>query len=81
MPQRTPTIKMNVDEWSESFQKALDSKNLSEIQALIGTLPTLDSQDQMKQILLQTMDAEMVLHEIRVHLLEKREKLISDWCT
>ena len=66
---------VDVKIWSESFQKAIDSKNPEEIKKLISSLPTFDSVNQMRHVLCQTVDAEAVLLEIRQKLLYEREKL------
>ena len=70
-------VDVNVENWSKCFQKAIDSKNPDEIKKLIRLLPFFEYQDQMRYVLFQTIDAEVVLLEIRQKLLEEREKLNS----
>lgn len=71
------TNDVNAEDWSESFQNAIDSKNPEEIKKLIRLLPAFDSEEQMRHALCQTVDAEAVLLEIRRNLVQEQEKLRS----
>ncbi|ADR32816.1 co-chaperone HscB [Sulfuricurvum kujiense DSM 16994] len=69
-----PIIKINVEEWSEAFQKAINSKNMGQIQALIRSLPVFEREEEIRDVLLQTMDAEATVLEIRERLVEERKR-------
>lgn len=68
---------MNTSEWSKAFQKAIDSKNAAQIKVLIGLLPVFETEEEIRRVLLQTIDAEATILEMRECLSEERKRLSS----
>jgi len=65
------------DAWIASFENAIQIRDADQIHLLLQTLPIIQNIDAMKQILLLTMDAEVMLCEIRQELVNQREIIIS----
>ncbi|MCX6074658.1 MAG: hypothetical protein NTY39_10095 [Campylobacterales bacterium] len=68
---------MKVDEWIEAFQGAITSYNTQEVAVLLHSLPFMATREELKRVLLLSMDAEVMLCEIRQKLVDKRSAIIS----
>jgi hypothetical protein len=64
------------DAWIASFENAIQVRDAHLIHLLLQTLPISQNIDVMKQILLLTMDAEIMLCEIRQELVNQRETIL-----
>lgn len=67
---------MSPQEWSKNFQKAIDSKNMGQIHALIQSLPVFEREEEIRDVLLQMMDAEASVLQIRERLIQERKRVI-----
>ncbi len=68
---------MGVDEWIELFQEAIVSSDPQTVHALLHTLPTFQTHEELKSVLLLSMDAEVMLCDLRQKLTDKRAELLS----
>lgn len=66
---------MSPQEWSKNFQKAIDSKNMALIKALIQSLPVFEREEEIRDVLLQTMDAEASVLQLRERLIQERKRV------
>lgn len=66
---------MSPQEWSKNFQKAIDSKNMVLIKALIQSLPVFEREEEIRDVLLQTMDAEASVLQLRERLIQERKRV------
>ncbi len=78
MRRRMQKIDVEVGEWSEAFQQAIETEDIIGIKDLLSRLPDkFETVEQMKRILLQTIEAEQVLGDIREQFVKERERLLS----
>lgn len=65
------------DEWSAAFQRGIDDRDPQIIKKLLPSLPKSLTYDQMRRLLLQTMDAEAMICDTRNQLDTLRSSLLS----
>lgn len=70
-----PKTDSSFEEWSTAFKEAITTKNTHTIKCLLSSLPQCETEAQMREMLLQTMDAEVMLCEMRQQLLELRSDI------
>jgi hypothetical protein len=63
------------NKWIESFEKAIEFRDANLIHVLLQTLPISQNLDEMKHILLLTMDAEAILCDLRQELVNQRTEI------
>lgn len=72
-------INLNAAEWIDSFQSAIALRDVQKIHSLLQALPQLHTSEEMKSILLLSMDAEILLCNIRQELVNQRTSIISQF--
>jgi hypothetical protein len=63
--------------WISSFEEAIKRHDADSIRELLQNPPSSDDIDLLKQILLLTMDAEIILCEMRQKLVNERNVILS----
>lgn len=67
----------DVDEWIKLFQNAIASSDAQNIHLLLKTLPVFNTTEEMKKVLVLSMDAESMLCSLRQNLVNTRSDIIS----
>lgn len=75
MPTKTDLTPL---EWMSAFEAAMFSRDTETIAHYIHHLPIFKTNDEMRECLLLTMDAEALLCDIRNELVMQRNSLQSD---
>lgn len=68
---------MCVDEWSELFQEAIASSDPQTVHTLLHALPDFQTHEELKSVLLLSMDAEVMLCDLRQKLTDQRAAILS----
>lgn len=72
-----PKTDSSFEEWSTAFQEAINTENTQLIKQLLASLPQCETEVQMRQMLLQTMDAETMICKIRQQLYDLRSDIAA----
>lgn len=70
-------ISINTDEWIDSFQSAITLRDSKAIHLLLHALPLFSSIEEIKNVLLLSMDAETLLYDMRQELINQRTAITS----
>lgn len=72
-------VNIDVDHWINSFQSAISFINTEQIHSLLQTIPSLHTKEEMKRVLLLTMDAEVIICVIHQKLVHQRAAIASQY--
>jgi hypothetical protein len=68
---------INTDQWIELFQYAIASSDTQKIHLLLHSLPIFRTEEEMRNVLLLSMEAESILCTLRQELLNKRANITA----
>lgn len=67
----------DVNKWIELFQDAIASSDTQKIHSLLHSLPIFKTEEEMRNVLLLSMDAESMICTLRQELVNKRATITS----
>lgn len=70
-------ISIHTDEWIDSFQSAIALRDFKTIHLLLHTIPLFSTINEMKMVLLLSMDAEALLCDMRQELIDQKTAITT----